>query len=217
MNFTDWNESTYYTLYDELVQLLDPTFELPVNTETGSDINWTSDFMSKKANSYGPQVNLKQAALSSGNDGGLTGSGTDETISEADRAFMMRYMQLKYSVLYLQKYRYLGKYCFYGCWCLPNGVGDIGSGQGQPVDNIDRSCREYATCYQCMYNQQVGGECSDDEQETRYEIKGHQVRFRNIIISGFNISIGFKCQISLTQIHSSRSINTMQAVLIVYI
>ena len=107
MNFTDWDESTYYTLYDELVQLLDPTFELPVNTETGSDINWTSDFMSKKANSYGPQVNLKQAALSSGNDGGLTGSGTDETISEADRAFMMRYMQLKYSVLYLQKYRYV--------------------------------------------------------------------------------------------------------------
>ena len=97
----------------------------------------------------------------------------DNSISQVDRDFMMRYMQLKYSILFLQQYRYLGKYCFYGCWCLPGGVGDIGAGHGQPVDNIDRACREYATCYQCMYNQQMGGEC-DDSDEGRYTIQGSQ-------------------------------------------
>ena len=184
MNFTDWEESTYYTLYDELVQLLDPTFELPVDTETGSGLEWSSAFESKKAEIYGgPQVSLKQASVS---EIAQPEVNTGGEIDEADRAFMMRYMQLKYSILYLQKYRYLGKYCFYGCWCLPNGVGDIGAGQGQPVDNIDRACREYSTCYQCMYNQQVGGECDDSEDETRYDIAGHQVSLNH-----------FRCSISV--------------------
>ena len=46
----------------------------------------------------------------------------------------------------------------------------IGSGQGQPVDNIDRACREYTTCYQCMYNQQVGGSCEEDSTEDGFQI-----------------------------------------------
>jgi hypothetical protein len=59
-------------------------------------------------------------------------------MSEDDKDFMMRYLQLKYSILFLQQQKFIGKYCFYGCWCLPSGVGDLGAGTGPPVDNIDK-------------------------------------------------------------------------------
>ena len=52
----------------------------------------------------GPQVSLKQSSISA-----VPTGQEDGAVSDDDRNFMMRYMQLKYSVLYLQKYRYLGK------------------------------------------------------------------------------------------------------------
>lgn len=163
MNFTGWGDDDYYGLYDQLIQALDPAYDMPPNLEMGANNNdWSPGFLAKKAKN---QVKLKQA----GTEVVTNGTSVDD-ISDADRSYMMRYMQLKYSILFLQQYRYLGKYCFYGCWCLPNGVGDIGSGQGQPVDNIDRACREYTTCYQCMYNQQVGGSCEEDSTEVGFEI-----------------------------------------------
>ena len=124
MNFTGWNDNDYYGLYDQLIQALDPDYEMPPNLEMGSNNNqWSPGFLAKKA---GNQVKLKQAGTEVAT--GVNGNGTAvEDISDADRSYMMRYMQLKYSILFLQQYRYLGKYCFYGCWCLPNGVGDIGT------------------------------------------------------------------------------------------
>ena len=170
MNFTGWGQDEYYGLYDQLIQALDPAYDMPPDLEMGSNNNnWSPGFLAKKRanqNQVNPgPIRLKQVALG--------GDQAQQEISDEDRSYMMRYMQLKYSILFLQQYRYLGKYCFYGCWCLPNGVGDIGAGQGQPVDNIDRSCREYSTCYQCMYNQQVGGSCKEDSQE-QYIISGQQ-------------------------------------------
>ena len=47
----------------------------------------------------------------------------------------------------------------------------MGVGSGPPVDDIDRSCREFATCYSCLYNTKIGGAC-DEENVTRYVIKG---------------------------------------------
>lgn len=157
MNFTNWERSDYYGLYDQLVQALDPEYEMPPNALMGDlSQGWSKSFQAIRLKSSNSNQEVVPA---------------EDSISEADRQFMMRYMQLKYSILFLQQYRYLGKYCFYGCWCLPGGVGDIGVGHGQPVDNIDRSCREYATCYQCMYNQQMGGQCDQDD-EGSYTIQG---------------------------------------------
>lgn len=64
----------------------------------------------------------------------------------------MNYLQLKLVILFLQKNRFLGKFCFYGCWCFPKGPGEAG-GFGEPVDDIDKSCREYTTCYNCIHRQ----------------------------------------------------------------
>ena len=139
MNFTGWGDDDYYGLYDQLIQALDPAYDMPPNLEMGANNNeWSPGFLAKKAKN---QVKLKQASTELATDvNGNATSGDD--ISEADRSYMMRYMQLKYSILFLQQYRYLGKYCFYGCWCLPNGVGDIGTVSTNPrIDNEIRIIR----------------------------------------------------------------------------
>ena len=35
-------------------------------------------------------------------------------LSQADQMHIMKYMQLKYTVLFLQKQKFVGRYCFYG-------------------------------------------------------------------------------------------------------
>jgi len=97
-------------------------------------------------------------------------------LSQADQMHIMKYMQLKYTVLFLQKQKFVGRYCFYGCWCLPAGAGQQLMGYGVPVDNIDRSCREYTTCYNCLYNQEINGERCDEMAaiQKRYAITGNQ-------------------------------------------
>lgn len=43
-----------------------------------------------------------------------------------------------------------GRYCYYGCWCLPNGQHNLAAGFGQPVDPIDEVCKEFSLCYKCI-------------------------------------------------------------------
>jgi len=91
--------------------------------------------------------------------------------AKEDKEFVQRFLQLKYSILFLQRNKKFGRYCFYGCWCLPNGSSDLGFGTGPPIDDIDRSCREFATCYNCLYNTEIGRGC-DEDKPGRYTIKG---------------------------------------------
>ena len=39
--------------------------------------------------------------------------------------------------------------------------------------NFEQSCREYTTCYNCMYNNKIGGNC-DETNVGRYNIAGRQ-------------------------------------------
>ena len=62
-----------------------------------------------------------------------------------------------------------------GCWCLPAGAGFDKQGFGLPVDNIDKSCREFTTCYNCLYNPAPfqGENCNEMEaMQKRYNIQG---------------------------------------------
>ena len=103
-----------------------------------------------------------------------------------DKHFMMKFLQLKYSIIYLQvsfvkkrnsliytnqQRKVFGKYCFYGCWCLPHGAADIGVGHGNPVDVVDQSCREFATCHNCLYSTIYGKGC-ESSFEDKYRIVG---------------------------------------------
>ena len=88
---------------------------------------------------------------------------------------------MKIVILFMQKNKFLGKYCFYGCWCFPRGSGNNG-GFGQPVDNIDKSCREYSTCYNCIYNQNIGSQRCPENTADRYQIGGFVDRFGQVQI-----------------------------------
>ena len=79
----------------------------------------------------------------------ISGSEADE-IEQAIMAMMgvdrietvqqvRKFRQLKIIVLYLQKSQQFGRYCYYGCYCLPEGSHNIAAGgYGRPKDAIDR-------------------------------------------------------------------------------
>lgn len=44
------------------------------------------------------------------------------------------------------------RFCFYGCYCLPEAaVHDKSPAGGRPVDNIDSACHQLKMCYQCAH------------------------------------------------------------------
>ena len=96
-----------------------------------------------------------------------------QMLSSDDKEYMLRFLQLKYAVLFLQSEKAFGKYCFYGCWCLPRGPLELGSGYGMPVDPIDEACRDYSTCYNCLYSKSLGRECGTDDKGN-YRMTGQQ-------------------------------------------
>lgn len=76
-----------------------------------------------------------------------------------------KFRNLKILVLYLQKEQKFGRYCYYGCHCLPEGSHDLAKGgYGKPKDNIDNSCRRFGQCYKCLL---------DEHKDDVFNIKGH--------------------------------------------
>ena len=43
-----------------------------------------------------------------------SGAGSMDGLTDQDKMHMMKYLQLKYTILFLQKNKFIGKYCFYG-------------------------------------------------------------------------------------------------------
>merc|ERR1712176_980 len=65
-----------------------------------------------------------------------------------------KFRNLKILVLWLQKEKKFGRYCFYGCYCLPEGSHNIASGgYGKPLDGIDEACFDFKKCYQCLIDE----------------------------------------------------------------
>jgi len=181
MDLEGWNVSDFRAIYNELLVNFVPDYRpAPPPASTLSQISQPGssrltpnpaldeDIFTMLFATADDKPKLKQSTQSAN-----TEEPAGSNLTEEDREFMMRYLQLKYSILFLQKQKFIGKFCFYGCWCLPNGAGDLGAGTGPPVDNIDKSCREYTTCYNCMYNDGIGGVC-DDQKVGRYNIAGRQ-------------------------------------------
>lgn len=94
-------------------------------------------------------------------------SGSDERfLSEVE---VRKFRQLKIVVLWLQTEQKFGKYCYYGCYCLPEGSHNIAAGgYGKPLDDIDRACFDFKQCYKCLVE-----EHNDDR-----ECKGEEIGYR---------------------------------------
>jgi len=78
--------------------------------------------------------------------------------------------QLKMLVLWLQPEHRFARYCYYGCWCLPDDDhAEFTPAYGKPVDEIDASCKKMSQCYQCA-KMDHGEECNPTETGYKYEL-----------------------------------------------
>ena len=50
-------------------------------------------------------------------------------------------------ILYLQKIPILGKFIYYGCYCFVDAQYNLAAGSGEPVDEVDKSCKRFHDCY----------------------------------------------------------------------
>jgi len=79
--------------------------------------------------------------------------------------------QLMEMIMYLQHEPVFSKYCFYGCWCLPYGAEAMGRTAGDPVDEIDATCRAKQLCYKCA-QLDYGANC---KATVGYRFKGYKL------------------------------------------
>ena len=71
----------------------------------------------------------------------------------------------------------------YGCNCFP--LGDRGMsdpGLGKPVDNLDRTCKQYKDCLRCA-RQRHGDECIGEFVEYNYSTSGSDLTKRKWLVS----------------------------------
>merc|ERR1712110_42755 len=87
----------------------------------------------------------------------------DTTVSCAMQ-HLRKFRNLKAMVMILQPNNVttFGRYCYYGCWCLPAGQHNLSSVFGAPVDPIDEVCKEFALCYKCL-DIDFAGQCDPDK------------------------------------------------------
>lgn len=98
--------------------------------------------------------------------------GEGESPSPADLealGMLRKFKNLKAMVMTLQPVNVtvFGRYCYYGCWCLPNGMHNLAAGYGAPVDEIDAVCKEFAHCYKCL-EIDFGGACDPEARAYRW-------------------------------------------------
>lgn len=79
--------------------------------------------------------------------------------------------QLKVLILWLQPEYRFARYCFYGCYCLPEaGHRLYTKGYGKPVDEIDNSCKRQTTCYECAQMDHPDKKC-DSKKDYNYVLE----------------------------------------------
>ena len=96
------------------------------------------------------------------------------TLSKSGRdrfQHLRRLKNLKSLILHLQPEHRFGRYCNYGCWCLPTPEHDISTaGKGVPVDDIDKACKVQHFCYAWIIQICFPGFCEKQFSESVYHI-----------------------------------------------
>ena len=70
--------------------------------------------------------------------------------------------------------RDFSKFCNYGCYCLPGGVENFSErGYGQPVDDIDKTCKAFQQCYECakLGSDNIAGDEQCDGAGIKYKYR----------------------------------------------
>lgn len=93
-------------------------------------------------------------------------SDEDEVLIEARKL-----KQMKVLILWLQPEHRFARYCFYGCWCLPDNDHKLfTAGYGKPVDNIDGACKRQSQCYDCAQMDHSDRVCDASTMGYRYAL-----------------------------------------------
>lgn len=92
----------------------------------------------------------------------------------ATESQIRKFRHLKILVLWYQSEPKFGKYCYYGCYCLPEGSHDIAAGgYGKPLDEIDQSCFDFKQCYKCLLDEHKDDKhtCAGEEWGYSYQLE----------------------------------------------
>merc|ERR1711934_493462 len=138
--------------YDDGVLSETGTFDLDANTEFVGDEDADEEFFSSiMEDTMMQQVIADMNGLETAIEREkLTRGGNVSDLASNTLAAMKRFADLKKLVSWLQpKDKRISRYCFYGCWCLPEGAHGFVAGTGRPVDNVDKACMYLWFCYTC--------------------------------------------------------------------
>merc|ERR1719450_1873272 len=105
--------------------------------------------------------------------------GVDRVVDEIQ---LRKFRQLKISVLWLQKEQKFGRYCYYGCYCLPEGSHNIAAGgYGKALDGIDKACFDFKQCYKCLIDEHEVNQ-PDKTWADQDQCKGENIGYRADLI-----------------------------------
>lgn len=83
---------------------------------------------------------------------------------------LRRYKHLEKLInFYDQSITNITKYWTYGCWCFQMGDYPLRIGNGSPVDNVDKICKQQKECYQCAKKDMAELDQSCLPEETSYK------------------------------------------------
>lgn len=100
----------------------------------------------------------------------LKSSSVKSQPSSGDRVTNTRkFLTVNQMIMYLQEMPSFGKHAYYGCWCFPEGPDEPLNGYGEPVDDIDKTCKRLSQCYKCASMKYGKENCPSN---THYEFTG---------------------------------------------
>ncbi|CAG5105659.1 Oidioi.mRNA.OKI2018_I69.chr1.g2333.t1.cds [Oikopleura dioica] len=136
----------YYDTYEDYSELIgsvgeNETYIKTVDLSEGLDRSFAA-----RADLYDLPEAVKSGEITL--DDLLAETGFDLKLSEEDRFQKLRQFRRLYT-FYLVGYRLRPAHLVqYGCWCFPRG--QLIMGYGQPIDNIDATCRNHQLCLNCV-------------------------------------------------------------------
>lgn len=104
-----------------------------------------------------------------GNLNNFPGSEEVESPNTAGAKQARKFFTVKQMIMYFQATPMFGKFAYYGCWCFPEGSLDLGAGYGEPVDEIDRTCKKQNQCHRCASMKFGKSECPASSE---YKFRG---------------------------------------------
>lgn len=63
-----------------------------------------------------------------------------------------------------------GRYCYYGCHCLPDKHHNEYLTFGKPVDNIDKQCKQMGVCYKCLQHKYPESQCLPENTNYKFAL-----------------------------------------------